>query len=1030
MRGVTRRRAVVVGTAAVVLAGVGVWNERRMLADGAIASELARRGVRATYRVADIGFRWERLENVVIGDPRHPDLTAEWAEVRVTATLGGLTATAIRAGGVRLRGRLVNGKVRFGDIDKLISASSGAPFTLPDLTVDLADARIALETAYGNVGARLDGRGNLSNGFKGKLAAIAPTLVLLGCRAVGATLYVDVSISKRKPTVAGPLRAKEIDCGTTHFGQPALALNVALSEELDHWQGTSTVGLKALSSGSQIFRDFTGWVAFAGSPRATNGSAQVMIASSSTPFATLTGLSVDAKFGVRGGELDGRGRVKAMQVVLARRYVAQIKSVSANGTPVGPLLKKLTDAASNAVQNLGVSADVAGKVRGSLASGIVTAANITTPQGMRLIVGGGQGIRFGARGLFVDTQAKLSGGGFPTVAASFRRAANGVTNGVARIEPYAANDARLTVTPVQFTVSPSGAARVVTIATLDGPLGDGRVSGLQMPLVLALSGGNIALNPGCTPAAFRLLSVSGLHLDPTSLKLCADNGAMFSLKNGKTGGGATIILPHITGRLGNSPIAIGAGRASVALSDNRFAVVNLGVKLGAADHLTTLDISALDGAWVGGAITGKFENLSGKIANVPLLIDSGIGNWTLNRGVLALEGGASISDEAKPVRFNTLAAEDVQLRLADGKIAMTGMLREPSTHADVSAIAITHDLGDGTGHAALDVAGITLGKTLQPEKLTPLTLGVIANVEGKVSGKGQIDWSSAGVTSTGRFETKGLDFAAAFGPVTGLSGEIVFTDLLGLVTAASQTVSIAMVNPGIPVLDGRVTYHLATGQRIVVEGGRWPFAGGTLILDPTTLDMGVSKERRLTFRVDGLDAAKFIQQLEFENLSATGTFDGAMPMIFDDQGGRIVGGKIAARPGGGTLSYVGDVSNARMNVFAKLAFDALKAIRYNNLVIEMDGALDGEIISKVNFRGVNEAPRNEKRGYIARQFSNLPFIFNITIRAPFRGLLTTARTFKDPSSLLRGLPISGATVPDSIVLPVRPIQPPESERRP
>jgi translocation and assembly module TamB len=183
--------------------------------------------------------------------------------------------------------------------------------------------------------------------------------------------------------------------------------------------------------------------------------------------------------------------------------------------------------------------------------------------------------------------------------------------------------------------------------------------------------------------------------------------------------------------------------------------------------------------------------------------------------------------------------------------------------------------------------------------------------------------------------------------------------------------------------------------------------------------MGVTKERRLTFRVEGLDAAKFIQQLEFENLAATGLFDGAMPMIFDDKGGRIVGGKIVARPGGGTLSYVGDVSNAKLNAYAKLAFDALKAIRYNNLAIGMDGALDGEIISTVNFRGVNQAPATEKRGYFARQFSNLPFIFNITIRAPFRGLLNTARTYQDPSSLLSGLPHNPPA-----------IQPPESGKRP
>lgn len=1025
MRGVTRRRAAIAGAGVVALAGIGLWVERRSLADGAIANELARRGVRASYRVVDIGFRWERLENIVIGDPRKPDLTADWAEVRVMATIGGVGVTEVRAGGVRLRGKLVDGKVGFGEVDRMIPASTGAPFTLPDLNVDLSDARIALATAYGNVGARLDGRGSLADGFRGKIAAVAPAFVVPGCRAERASLYADVAVSARRPTIRGPLRAGQLVCGRTRISEAALGLDVALSEAFDRWQGSSVIGVTTISSGQQVLRGVTGRVGFEGGSRATNGSVAVKIASASTTFASMTGMSVDGKFGVRGSDLDGRGTVGAARVVVDRRYAGQLGSLRADGTPVGPLLDKLRDAASGAARSLAVSADVAGQVRGSQASAILTALTATTPQGMRLHVGGGRGIRFGAQGLFADTRATLSGGGFPTVAAEFRRVADGVTSGVARVEPYAAGNARLALTPVQFRFGRAGAVRIATVATLDGPLGDGRVDGLRMPVQVSVVGRGVAVNPGCSAVSFEGLKVSGLVLDAAALRLCAGEGGLVSVRNGQVGGGATIGVTRLTGRLGSSPVSIGAASGSLMLAGNRVSLGDVGVRLGTADRLTMLDVGTLDGKFSGGAMTGSFAGLSGKIANVPLLIGAGAGRWSLKGGALGVEGAASVSDEASPVRFNTLAAEDIKLRLAGNRVDVTGMLREPGSHTDVSAVAITHDLGRGVGHAALDVAGITFGKSLQPEKLTPLTLGVVANVAGSMSGKGHIDWSPAGVTSGGRFVTNGLDFAAAFGPVTGLSGEIVFTDLLGLVTAPGQTVSIATVNPGIPVPDGRVTYHLAAGQRIVVEGGRWPFAGGALILDPTTLDMGVSKERRLTFRVEGLDAAKFIQQLEFENLSATGIFDGAMPMIFDDQGGRIVGGKISARPGGGTLSYVGDVSNAQMNVFAKLAFDALKAIRYNNLTIEMDGALDGEIISKVNFKGVNEAPTTEKRGYFARQFSNLPFIFNITIRAPFRGLLTTARTFQDPSALISGLPITGTVVP-----PAKPIQPIESGKRP
>jgi hypothetical protein len=154
--------------------------------------------------------------------------------------------------------------------------------------------------------------------------------------------------------------------------------------------------------------------------------------------------------------------------------------------------------------------------------------------------------------------------------------------------------------------------------------------------------------------------------------------------------------------------------------------------------------------------------------------------------------------------------------------------------------------------------------------------------------------------------------------------------------------------------------------------------------------------------VDGLDAALFIEQFKLDNVAATGRFDGVLPMIFDSEGGRIVGGRLVVRPGGGTLAYVGEVSNASLGMFGKLAFDALKAIRYDSLAIELDGALDGEIVSRIVFTGVNDKPADGAPSTgLLKDLTGLPFKFNIVVRAPFRGLLHTATTFADPTALIR-----------------------------
>ena len=348
---------------------------------------------------------------------------------------------------------------------------------------------------------------------------------------------------------------------------------------------------------------------------------------------------------------------------------------------------------------------------------------------------------------------------------------------------------------------------------------------------------------------------------------------------------------------------------------------------------------------------------------------------------------------------DTNATDNASLDLKNNVIRATATLREPASKVAVATVRVEHDLASGIGHARLDVAGISFTpKRLQPETLTPLTLGVIANVAGTVSGDGRIDWGPKGVTSSGTFGTDRIDLAAAFGPVTGIKGQLHFTDLLGLVSAPDQEATITEINPGVQVANGVVRYQLTGQSRVKIDDATWPFAGGTLRLEPTILDFAAEAERHLTFRIDRLDAAAFVQQLDFPNISATGIFDGVLPMIFDQNGGRIEAGEIVARKGGGTLAYVGELSNAELGTMGKLAFDALKAIRYSSLDISLDGRLDGEMVSRVRFTGVREA--TPEQSLITRLIRNLPFRFNIQIRAPFRGLVGSARAYMDPRLLL------------------------------
>ncbi|WP_380787904.1 YdbH domain-containing protein [Sphingomonas sp. R86521] len=1019
-----RRLRILLGTSLLVPVALGsMWVARRPIAEGFIDRELAKAGVPARYGIADFGLAGQRLTNVVLGDPANPDLVADWVETRTGIGLSGPYLIGVRAGHVRMRGRLVDGHVSLGAIDRLLPAPSGKPFALPALDVDVADARMRLETPQGLVGLKLSGSGVLNDGFRGTLAAVSDRLALGGCAASQLSAAVRLRVDSDRPSIVGPVRAAKFACGTTQVSGLAANIDLGLSAALDRWRGTAQMASGAVRASGVAAGGVRGTVGFDGTAAATGGTLD------------LTGVGVRADAGRAAqvqfagayridAETRFDGTVRATGAAVAPAIVARVakSGAAAAGTPVAPLAAAATDALASAARDFGGDGAVSVRMRGNTGSAVLSRLALASRSGARVGLSGGSGVTIGwpAGSVRVDTAITMQGGGLPEACVSLAQSRAGAAiRGVARMAPYAAAGARLALTPVTFDATPGGATAIRTTATLSGPIGAGRVEDLSLPVAATWDGGaRIVVNTACAPLAVRRLMLSGLVLAPARLTLCPVDGALVRVENGRIGGGFRVAATTLSGTLGTTPVALTAAGATLRLADRGFVVEGIGTRIGAPNRMTRLDFARVEGRIGAGGLAGSFAGAAGQIANVPLLLDAAQGDWTLANGALKLAGAMTVSDAAASARFKPLSARTVTLALAKGRITAGGTLFEPATNAKVADVTLVHDLGAGAGHADLAVPGIAFAKgALQPEALTPLTFGVIADVNGTVSGEGHIDWSAAGVTSTGVFRTAGTDLAAAFGPVTGIATEIRFTDLLNLQSAPGQVATIRTLNPGIPVNDGTIRYQTLPGARVQVEGGRWPFAGGTLTLDSTLLDFSAPKERRMTFHVAGMAADQFLQQFDFKNLNATGVFDGVLPMIFDETGGRIEGGDLKVRPGGGTIAYVGDLSQKDLGLWSNIAFQALKSLRYKSLRVGMNGPLAGEMVTDVRFEGISQGV-GAKSNFLVRRLQKLPFVFNIRITAPFRGLLDSAQSFYDPKRLLRRPPASPVIPPD--------IQPTES----
>ena len=454
--------------------------------------------------------------------------------------------------------------------------------------------------------------------------------------------------------------------------------------------------------------------------------------------------------------------------------------------------------------------------------------------------------------------------------------------------------------------------------------------------------------------------------------------------------------------------------------------------LGSRGSTSKFSISRI-AARLGTETSGTFDEATVALDAVPLDLSDMSGRWRYAGEALTLtEGRLLVSDREQIDRFEPLVATGATLLLKDNRIVANALLREPTSQREVLRADIRHDLANGRGDADLIVDALVFDKSLQPDTLTHLALGVIANAEGTLRGAGRIDWNEAGVTSTGRFGTDRLDFAAAFGPVSGVSGTIEFTDLLGLVTAPDQTLKVAAINPGIEVNDGLVTYALLPDQVMQVKGAQWPFLDGELQLRPVNIPLGSDEPVRYVLVIEGIDAARFIQHLDMGNLAATGTFDGQLPLVFDKDGGRIDEGKLQSRAPGGNISYVGELTYKDLSPMGNFAFNALRSINYMHMAIQLDGPLDGEIITRVNFDGISQG-EGASSNFITKRIASLPIQFRLNIRAPFMQLVSSMRSLYDPE-YIRDPRILGiieeakaGAVPN---LPKSGVQPPESYAKP
>ena len=1035
------------GAGAVLAAGVGVaWLQRESIAGNVIARQFASSGVRATYRIDHIDPGQQVLTNIVVGDPAHPDLTIAKATVTIAYRFGFPGIGSVRLEQARLYGRLIDGKPSFGSLDRVLYAKAEPgkpPAALPDLNVILDDARARIDSEYGPIGIKLQGRGVLADGFGGTLAATGPSLAIGGCTLRNATVYGKLTTRASAPRFIGPVRMERLGCPAQALtlGAATAQADLTFDRNLAGAQGTVSLRAGPIASGASRAQLLAldgdlGWHQGVIDARLRGSASGIATPSATVALARFDGLlrsSGQSSNGSAGrlelqGTLDGEG-VQPGQRLDAAFVSAQRAAV---GTLVAPMIGQMRAGLQAQRRGSRFSARFDLRRSGARTTVAVPQAQLTGGSGAVLAaISHGTYAQSGQGLAQVAGNISTGGPGMPQISGRVTQGAGGLQARLAMAD-YRAGGGSLAIPVLVLTQTRDGALGFAGNARMTGAIPGGRAEGLALPIDGSVArNGAFALFRGCTTARFDRLTLGEMELDRRALTFCPQRGQPI-VRTSAAGLQVVAGTPSLdlVGRFGGAPMRLTSGAVGFAYPGSLDAR-SVDLALGAADKPARLKLNHLT-AQLGRDFSGDFAGLEGRLAAVPIDLAQGTGQWRYAKGALTIGKAAfSMTDRTSPARFERMIARDATLILAGGKIDAEALLREPRSDRAVVLAQVHHDLSAATGHADLAVNGLVFDKGLQPVNLTMLAKGNVANAAGRIDGTGRIDWNASRVTSTGKFSTESLDLAAAFGPVKGLKGSLVFTDLLGLVTAPNQILQVASINPGVEVEGGTVTLALLAGQEVAVGGASWPFDGGTLRLKPVNVHLGATEERRYVLEIEGLDAAKFVERMQLGNLRATGRFDGELPLVFRGDAGRIEGGHLRSRAPGGNVSYVGALTYKDLSFMANFAFDALKSLDYRVMTIGMDGDLAGEIVTKVRFDGVKQG-QGTKKNFITRQIARLPLQFNVNVRAPFYSLINSAKSLYDPAFVKDPRTIGLIDAQGRAIAPIvkPPVQPHESEKLP
>ncbi|WP_156942197.1 intermembrane phospholipid transport protein YdbH family protein [Hyphomonas adhaerens] len=655
----------------------------------------------------------------------------------------------------------------------------------------------------------------------------------------------------------------------------------------------------------------------------------------------------------------------------------------------------------------------------SAASGLALSVSAPRPERTWFSLKGGQ--------TFVGGNVTLKGGGAPRLSADLESLTFG--SGGLRVDarsvdvsPWRANGTRfgmslssLTVhsTPDDLSVNADGSV------SLSGPvfgieLAESRLSG-AIQVINGEDGLRVEpVNQPCLLFDTQGVKLGGVAFQPNRLNLCPRQGAFMKPGNGDASGTASLgdvswpfESKSVTGVLNLEKAAIDWSVRkgfSLALSSPE-----LGLPMNIGDRTLSIDaarprvrlatakgkVPALS-AMLGPTVFGG-SLIPAKVSADEIRFDGAIGAAGLS-GDLA--GDAVLIRDFRDDPVYQPLLSDLTAQMHEWQLALHGPLRLQAS--DVPVGEITADINvltlDGTARVATRVLEFRKGG-LQPVMLSERLRGVYTDAAGSMEAVSDVVIDGGRLAGTADVSVSDFGFQTTrLGRVENVDGQVHFADLFTLSTDPTQVLTVGGMNPGIPLLDGRIVFALSGGKVLVVESAAFPFAGGTLALAPFDWTLGADTQH-VEVTADAIELAELVRILKLPKIEAEGTVSGRFPIDVERSNVLIRDARLFADDSGGRVAYLGDAADsaARSDANVRLAFEALKDFDFTVLEVGLDGNVADRV--KITLKLAGKSRNDITYGANAHIVRGQPFEFNIAVDSALAELFRSSQFYTNQQKL-------------------------------